>query len=82
MILASSLASINTISDIYPEYYLIELRNFNDIAKNSLDEWIYFLKNEKISDNFHAKGLKQAKQTLDVLKMDEKEQFQYEQHQK
>ncbi len=76
------LYKVNTISDIYPEYYLIELRNFNDIAKNSLDEWIYFLKNEKINDNFHAKGLKQAKQTLDVLKMNEKEHFQYEQHQK
>jgi hypothetical protein len=34
------------IADIYPEYYLIEIRNFNDIAKDTLDEWIYFLKNE------------------------------------
>ena len=30
------------IADIYPEYYLIEIRNFNGIAKDTLDEWIFF----------------------------------------
>lgn len=29
--------------DIYPEYNLIKVNNFNDIAKDTLDEWIYFL---------------------------------------
>ncbi len=76
------LYKVNTVTDIYPEYYLIELRNFNDIAKDSLDEWIYFLKNEQIKDNFHAKGLEQAKKTLDVLKMDDTERWKYQQHQK
>jgi len=36
------------IADIYPEYYLIELKNFNDDAKDRLDEWVYFLKNRDI----------------------------------
>jgi len=49
------------IDKIFPEYYLIKINNFNDIAKDSLDEWIYFLKNEEIKENFNAKGLKQAK---------------------
>jgi predicted transposase/invertase (TIGR01784 family) len=69
------------IADIYPEYYLIEIRNFNDIAKDTLDEWIYFLKNEQIEDNFTAKGLKQAQDTLDVLKMNPQERLAYESHQ-
>jgi predicted transposase/invertase (TIGR01784 family) len=73
---------IDKIADIYPEYYLIEIRNFNDKAKDTLDEWIYFLKNEKIEDTFTAKGLKQAQQTLDVLKMDKQERQVYDQHQK
>ncbi|SEH04352.1 hypothetical protein [Candidatus Venteria ishoeyi] len=46
-----------------------------------MDEWIYFLKNEQIKDNFSAKGLAQAKETLDVLKMDAAERWAYEQHQ-
>ncbi|MCP4701287.1 MAG: Rpn family recombination-promoting nuclease/putative transposase [Gammaproteobacteria bacterium] len=70
------------IADLYPEYYLIEIRNFNDIAKDSLDEWIYFLKNEEIKDDFTAKGLNQAKETLDVLKMNREERQAYENHQK
>jgi len=62
---------------IFPEYYILKVNQFDDIAKNSLDEWIYFLKNEEISDNFQAKGLDSAKETLDVLKLDEKERAVY-----
>ena len=69
------------IADIYPEYYLIELRNFNNIAKDSLDEWIYFLKNEQIEESFKAKGLNLAKQTLDILKMSTAERLAYGCHQ-
>jgi len=70
------------IADIYPEYYLIEIRNFNNVAKDTLDEWIYFLKNEQIEESFTAKGLKQAQEVLDVLKMDSQERVAYEYHQK
>ncbi|HFQ80643.1 MAG TPA: Rpn family recombination-promoting nuclease/putative transposase, partial [Desulfobacterales bacterium] len=28
---------------IFPEYYLLKVNNFNDIAKDTLDEWVYFL---------------------------------------
>jgi predicted transposase/invertase (TIGR01784 family) len=75
------LYTADKIADIYPEYYLIEIRNFNDIAKDTLDEWIYFLKNEMIEDNFTAKGLQKAQETLDVLKMKPAERQVYERHQ-
>ncbi len=75
------LYSAQKIADLYPEYYLIELRNFNNIAQDTLDEWIYFLKNEKIEESFTAKGLKQAKEALDVLKMTPQERLAYERHQ-
>ncbi len=71
----------NKVEKIYPEYYLIKVKNFNDIATDSLDEWIYFLKNEEIKDSFNAKGLKKAKEALDYLKMSDSERWQYEQHQ-
>ncbi len=76
-----NLYAAQKIADLYPEYYLIELRNFNDIAKDTLDEWIYFLKNEQIEESFTAKWLKQAKETLDVLKMNPQERLAYERHQ-
>jgi len=66
------------LAEIYPEIYVIKVKNFDDIAKNTLDEWIYFLKNEEIKDGFRAKGLRKAKEKLDVMKMSEKERQQYE----
>ncbi|MBU1666829.1 Rpn family recombination-promoting nuclease/putative transposase [bacterium] len=69
--------NIETISDIYPEYYVLRVNQFNDIAKNTLDEWIYFLKNEEIEDRFRAKGLDEAKEALDVMKLEDKDRAIY-----
>ncbi len=71
----------NKIHQIFPEYYLIKVNSFNDIAKDTLDEWIYFLKNEEIKENFKAKGLIKAKQELDILKLPEQERLAYEKYQ-
>jgi predicted transposase/invertase (TIGR01784 family) len=70
------------IEKLYPEFYLIKIKNFNDTAKDTLDEWINFLKNEEISDTPKAKGLLKAKETLDYLKMDDKERTAYNNFQK
>jgi predicted transposase/invertase (TIGR01784 family) len=67
------------VEKIYPEYYLIKVKNFDDVAKDGLDEWIYFLKNEEIKDDFKAKGLDKAKETLDYLKMNDSEKQHYDQ---
>jgi predicted transposase/invertase (TIGR01784 family) len=68
------------IESIYPEYYLIKVKNFDDIAKDTLDQWIYFLKNEEVKDSFKAKGLAKAKEVLDYLKCSEKERQEYERY--
>ena len=68
------------VADIFPEHYIINIRNFNDVAKEPLDEWIYFLKNEEVKEEFHAKGLLEAKEKLDILKLSPAEKVQYEQH--
>jgi hypothetical protein len=57
----------------------IELSRY--IAKDSLDERIYFLKNEEIKEEFSAKGLAQAKSALDVLKIPEQERVECERYQ-
>ena len=54
---------------LFPEYYLIKVNQFDDVARDRLDEWIYFLKNEEIKDEFSARGLKEAKRKLDVMKL-------------
>jgi len=47
------------------------------VAKNTLDEWIYYLKNNMIEDHFTAKGLDKAKELLlfDNLSDAEKDQY-------
>jgi predicted transposase/invertase (TIGR01784 family) len=67
----------NEVSDIFPEYYIIKVNQFNDIAKDTLDEWIYFLKNSEVKDEFKAKGLAEAKEVLDIMRLDKEQQYGY-----
>ena len=69
------------ICHLFPEYYLLRINNFNDIAKNTLDEWIYFLKNEEIKDEFKAKGLQKARKTFSLLSLPEKDRRAYARYQ-
>ncbi len=68
------------VSDIFPEYYLLKVNQFDDVAKNTLDEWIYFLKNDEVKDSFTAKGLKEANEVLDIMRLNEKERYGYNRH--
>ena len=70
------------VDKIYPEYYVIKVNNFDENAKDTLDEWIYFLKTEKIKNEFKAKGLDEAKKKLDIMKFDEEERANYERFKK
>jgi hypothetical protein len=62
---------------IFPEYYILKVNQFNDIAKDTLDEWIYFLKNSEVKDDFKAKGLKEANDVLDIMKLPKDDQYGY-----
>ncbi len=65
------------ISDIFPEYYILKVNKFNDIANDNLDQWIYFLKNSEVQDNFEAKGLKEAKDVLDIMCLNKDDTYSY-----
>ncbi len=66
---------------LFPEYYLIRINNFNNIAATPLDEWVYFLKNEEIKDEFKARGLQKARKALSLLSLPEKERLAYARYQ-
>ena len=72
--------STKKVHEIFPEYYLIKVNSFNDIAKNTLDEWIYFLKNAEIKADFKAKGLNKAQQALNTLKLSKQERLAYKKY--
>jgi predicted transposase/invertase (TIGR01784 family) len=57
------------VSDIYPEYYILNVSRFNEVAKDSLDEWMYFLKTNQVKDGFKAKGLSRVRELLDYYSL-------------
>ena len=58
-------------------FFQNRINSFDDFAKEPLDEWIYFVKNEEIKESFKAKGLQKAKEQLDMLKLPEDERLAY-----
>ena len=62
---------------IFPEYWLIKVSKFGGRVKDKLDEWIYFLLNSEVRDDFTAKGLKEAKEKLDEMTLSDIERKDY-----
>jgi predicted transposase YdaD len=65
-------------ADIYPEYYILKINNFNDMTKDNLDEWVYFFKHNTVKDGFRAKGLIKACEILDREKLSPEERKAYD----
>jgi predicted transposase/invertase (TIGR01784 family) len=68
------------VEDIFPEHYLIRVNSFDDVAHNTLDEWIYFFKNSEIKDEFKAKGLAEAREVLKTVNMSDEERSIYKRY--
>ena len=71
---------VTTPSEIFPEYYLIRVNEFNQVATTPLEEWIDFLKNARIKDDTTTPGLEEARETLQYMKMTHDERVAYDQH--
>lgn len=66
--------------DIFPEYFIIRVNEFNKIATTPLEEWIDYLKSGNIKDNTTAPGLNEARQKLQYLSMSKTERQEYDRH--
>ncbi len=73
-----ALYGCHRIADIYPEFYLIKIEKFQDIVADALDQWVYFLKHDDIRENFDARGIYEAKEKLDVVKLEPQARRSYE----
>ena len=68
------------IGELHPEYYIIKVRGFDDVAKDTLDEWVFYLKNSKIRDDFTAQGLQKAYDVLALESLPDEERKAYMRH--
>lgn len=69
--------SCETPSDIFPEYYLLRVDKFDEVAKTPLDEWISFLKSGEIPETATAPGLPEARIRLREANLSDSEYRQY-----
>lgn len=66
--------------DVFPEYYVLRVNDFDKVAKTPLDEWIEFLKTGKISTKATAAGLPEARECLRVDSLSANDKQAYYRH--
>ena len=66
--------------DIFPEYYIIRVNEFNSVATTPIEEWLDYLKNNRIKDDTSTPGLREARQKLLYMTMSDKERRAYDEH--
>lgn len=71
---------VDTVSQLYPEYYILKVNDFNDVAKSPLEEWIYYLNTGDIPDTATAPGLDEARERLKLDRMSKEELGAYYRH--
>lgn len=67
-------------SEIYPEYFLIRVNEFNKVAVTPLEEWIEYLKTGCIRPDTKAPGLEEARKKLIYYNMTPEERRSYDEH--
>ncbi len=66
-----------SVESIYPDHFIIRVNDFDDVARDSLDEWIYFFKYSEIKDEFKARGLAEAREKLMEMNLPPEERAAY-----
>ncbi len=66
--------------DLFPEYYILRVNDFDKVATTPLDEWIEFLKTGKIDDNTKTAGLTEALNQLRIDSLPDKDRLTYERY--
>ena len=71
---------VDAVSQLYPEYYILKVNGFDQVAKSPLEEWIHYLNTGKIPETYHAPGLDAARERLKIDRMSKDEKNAYYRH--
>lgn len=71
---------VDTVSQLYPEYYILKVNGFNQVAQSPLKEWIYYLNTGEIPSTATAPGLEEARERLKLDSMTKDELTAYYRH--
>ena len=71
---------VDAVSQLYPEYYILKVNDFNQVAKSPLEEWIYYLNTGELPDGATAPGLDKVRERLMLDRMTKDELRAYYRH--
>lgn len=71
---------VSEVSQLYPEYYILKVNDFNQWSKVPLEQWIYFLNTGEIPDDATAPGLPEAREHLKLDRLSKAELEAYYRH--
>ncbi len=69
-----------TPADLYPEYYILRVNDFNKFSRVPLEQWIYFLNTGEVPEDADAPGLPEVRQQLKLDTMTREELNDYYRH--
>ena len=68
---------VDEVYQLYPEYYILKVNDFNRWSKVPLEQWIYFLSTSEIPEDADAPGLQEAREKLQLSRMSKEERAAY-----
>ena len=71
---------VDTVSQLYPEYYILRVNDFDKWSKYPLEQWIYFLNTGDIPEDADAPGLGEARKRLAIDSLTKAEKNAYYRH--
>ena len=75
--IAKSTRRVTFPDEVFPEYFLLIVDKFNEVARTPIEEWMRYLKDAVISDDTTAPGLQAAREKLAYMSMTEQERRAY-----
>ena len=70
--------NVDSVFQLYPEYYILKVNDFNRWSRIPLDQWLYFLSTSDIPDDADAPGLPEAREKLEIIRMNREERRAYD----
>ena len=72
--------AVDEVYQLYPEYYILKVNDFNRWSRVPLEQWLYFLSTSEIPEDADAPGLPQAREKLQMMRMTREEQADYDRY--
>ena len=68
---------ITSPDEVFPEYFLLIVNRFNEVARTPIEEWMAYLKDGAIREDTTVPGLQEARRKLEYMSMTDEERREY-----